>query len=149
MDELDDTANVPAGHRVQLLSAALENDPGPQAMQPDALDNEYVPLGHGVHALLPPAAQVPALHVTGKPETAELQDWPGGHGMQAADAGVEYVPGVQGAQTLGEKAPRIDENVPAGQAAQDEKLKYVPTGHGEQGDAMALANVSAAPSTLV
>ena len=140
---------MPAGHRVQLLSAALENEPGPQAIHPDAFDNEYVPAGQGAQALLPLAAQVPALHATGKTDIAELQNWPGGHGMQATDARVEYVPGGQAEQTLGENAPRIEENVPAGQAAQKETLKYVPAGQGEQGDAAALAEVSAAPNALV
>ena len=123
MDELEDAANVPAGHRVQLLAAALENKPGPQAIHPEAFDNEYVPPGQGAQALLPTVAQVPALHATGKTDIAELQNWPGGHGMQATDAGVEYVPGGQAEQTLGENAPRIEENVPAGQAAQEETLK--------------------------
>jgi hypothetical protein len=134
MEELEDEAKVPAGQRVQVMAEALEKKPGPQAMHADAFDRENVPLGHGVQALLPLKAQVPALQAEGKTDTAELQNRPAGQGRQEADAEAEYVPGAQAEQKLGENAPTIEEKVPAGQATQVETLKNVPAGHGMQGD---------------
>lgn len=149
MEELEDEAKVPAGQRVQLLTEELEKKPGPQAMHADALDRENVPLGHGVQALLPLKAQVPALQAEGKTDTAELQNRPAGQGRQEADAEVEYVPGAQAEQKLEENAPTIEEKVPAGQATQDETLKNVPAGHGMQSDTAEFIKASTGLGVLV
>ena len=149
MEELEDEAKVPAGQRVQLLTEELEKKPGPQAMHADALDRENVPLGHGVQALLPLKAQVPALQAAGKTDTAELQNRPAGQGRQEADAEVEYVPGAQAEQKLEENAPTIEEKVPAGQATQDETLKNVPAGHGMQSDTAEFIKASTGLGVLV
>ena len=149
MEELEDEEKVPAGQREQLLTEELEKKPGPQAMHADALDRENVPLGHGVQALLPLKAQVPALQAEGKTDTAELQNRPAGQGRQEADAEVEYVPGAQAEQKLEENAPTIEEKVPAGQATQDETLKNVPAGHGMQSDTAEFIKASTGLGVLV
>ena len=46
-------------------------------------------------------------------------------------------------QKLGEKAPTIEEKVPAGHGEQEEALKNVPAGQGMQGDVVALVLVLA------
>jgi hypothetical protein len=89
MDELDDEANVPAGHCVQLLAEPLEKKPGPHAMQADAPGTEKEPLAQGVQALLPLTDHVPALQEEGKTDTAGLQNCPAGQVKQVLDAEVE------------------------------------------------------------
>jgi hypothetical protein len=59
------------------------------------------------------------------------------------------VPAGQAEQTLGEKPPTTEENVPAGQATQEDSEKYDPAGQGMHGDAVELASASAAPRVLV
>ncbi len=79
----------PAGQKEQLLALALENVPGPQALQSDAFEGENMPGGQGEQALLPLADRVPALQDTGNTDTAALQKLPGGQGIQFVEAEVE------------------------------------------------------------
>jgi hypothetical protein len=74
--------NLPVGHWMGLAEAEGQKDPaGHEAHEADPVVFAYLPLGQGVHLLLPPVLKVPAGQFCGVCATL-VQNMPGGQVTQ-------------------------------------------------------------------